>query len=93
MTAGYLAVAGVVGSRWVDEDRCGQIGRATGVESSYLQRQIWSLPPHLRCEYGNGEVIVDYSLAVLLTLLGTSGLVVLVVSYVVLGRIAAPGVD
>lgn len=91
ITVGYLVVAGVVGGRWVDEDRCGQVGWARGVESSYLQRPIWSFPPHLRCEYGNGEVIIDYSLTVLLTVLGISGLVVLVVAFVGLGRIAASG--
>lgn len=91
ITAGYLVVAGVVGGRWVDEDRCGQVAWARGFESSYLQRPIWSFPPYLRCEYGNGEVISDYSLTVLLSLLGISGLVVLVVAFVVLGRIAAFG--
>jgi hypothetical protein len=91
LTAVYLVIAGVVGARWVDEDRCRQVARARGVRGSYLQRPIWSFPPDLRCEYGDGEVIVDYSLTVLLALLGISGLVVLVVAFVVLGRIAPPG--
>lgn len=93
IAAGYLIVAAVLGGRWVDEDRCLHVGQAVGISDGYMQRSIWSFPPHIRCEFGGGEVIIDYSLMVLLVLIGVSAVAVLIIAYSVLGRIGVAKAD
>jgi hypothetical protein len=93
ITAGYLIAAAVLGGRWVDEDRCRHVGRPMGISDGYVQRSIWRFPPHLRCEFGGGEVIIDYSLTLLLVLIGVSALAVMTIAFGVLGRVGVAKAD